>query len=50
MVKYYVFNKTEVGSSDMSCTSQETSGKRVVTLMTCNSIKQTRIIVQALEQ
>lgn len=50
MVKYYVFNKTEVESSDMSCTSQETSGKRIVTLMTCNSIKQTRIIVQALEQ
>lgn len=49
LIKYSVFNKTEVESSDLSCTNQETSGKRMVTLMTCNSIKQTRIIVQALE-
>lgn len=49
LMKYSVFNKTEVESSDLSCTNQETNGKRMVTLMTCNSIKQTRIIVQALE-
>lgn len=49
LIKYSVFNKTEVESSDLSCTNQETNGKRMVTLMTCNSIKQTRIIVQALE-
>ena len=49
LVTYSVFNKTEVNSSDLSCTSQDTSGKRMVTLMTCNSIKQTRIIIQAIE-
>lgn len=49
LVRYNVFNKTEVNSSDLSCTSQDTSGKRIVTLMTCNSIKQTRIIIQAIE-
>lgn len=49
LVKYSVFNKTEVESSDLSCTDQNTFGKRIVTLMTCNSIKQTRIIIQAVE-
>lgn len=49
LVKYSVFNKTEVESSDLSCTEQNTYGKRIVTLMTCNSIKQTRIIIQAVE-
>lgn len=49
LVRYNVFNKTEVNSSDLSCTSQDTSGKRMITLMTCNSIKQTRIIIQAIE-
>lgn len=50
LVKYSVFDKKEVESTDLSCTSQETSSKRMVTLMTCNSIKKTRIIIQALEQ
>lgn len=49
LVKYSVFNKTEVESSDLSCTEQNTFGKRIVTLMTCNSIKKTRIIIQAVE-
>lgn len=49
LVKYYVTEKREIESSDFSCTSQETYGKRKITLMTCNSIKQTRIIVTALE-
>lgn len=49
LVKYSVFNKTEVESSDLSCTEQNTFGKRIVTLMTCNSIKKTRIIIQAAE-
>ena len=42
-----IFDKKEVESTDLSCTSQETDGKKIVTLMTCNSVKQTRIIVQA---
>ena len=44
---YTIFDKKEVESTDLSCTSQETDGKKIVTLMTCNSVKQTRIIVQA---
>lgn len=50
LVKYRVFNKKEVESTDLSCTSQNTEGKRMLTLMTCNSIKQTRIIIQAQEK
>ena len=44
---YKIFDKKEVESTDLSCTSQETNEKKIVTLMTCNSIKQTRIILQA---
>lgn len=50
LVKYYVYDKKEVSATDLSCTSQETNGKRVVTLMTCNSIKQTRILIIAQEK
>ena len=48
-VNYSVYDKYEVDSSDFSCTSQDTNGKRIITLMTCNSIKGTRIIVKAIE-
>ena len=48
-VKYIVIDKFEVDSSDLSCTSQDTQGRRLVTLMTCNSLKGTRIIVRAFE-
>lgn len=48
-VKYIVSDKYEVESSDFSCTSQDTGGKRIITLMTCNSLKGTRIIVRGRE-
>ncbi len=50
LVNYYVYDKKEVLDSDLSCTSQDTNGKRIVTLMTCNSIKQTRILIIAKEK
>lgn len=46
---YRVYDKREIASTDFSCTSQETNGRRIVTLMTCNTIKKTRIIVCAEE-
>lgn len=46
---YIVLNKKEVQSSDISCTNQDTNGKKIVTLMTCNSILQTRIIITCIE-
>lgn len=48
-VEYHVTEKKEVEGTDFSCTSQFTNGKRIVTLMTCNSIKKTRVIVRAEE-
>lgn len=48
-VEYHVTEKKEVKGTDFSCTSQFTGGKRIVTLMTCNSIKQTRVIIRAEE-
>lgn len=49
-VSYYVADKKEVSSDDMRCTSQDTNGKRIITLMTCNSLKQTRRIITAYEK
>ena len=50
MLKYNIYYKTEILNSDFSCTSQETNGKKMVTLMTCNSLKDTRIIIVAEEK
>ena len=50
MVKYHVYYKGKVTSRDFSCTSQNTNGKRMITLMTCASLKNERIIVLAQEQ
>ena len=48
MVNYYVTEKFEIENNDFSCTTQETNGEKWLTLMTCNSIKGTRIIVRAI--
>ena len=46
---YAIYTKYEIEKNDFECTSQDTAGKRIVTLMTCNSIKDTRIILKAEE-
>ena len=46
-LSYMVYDKYETSNNDISCTSQDTNNKRVITLMTCNSLKDTRIIVKA---
>ena len=43
----FVEKKYEVESSDTSILSQDTNGKRKLTLMTCNSLKGSRIVVEA---
>ena len=48
MVNYYVTERFEIENNDFSCTTQETNGEKWLTLMTCNSIKGTRIIVRAI--
>ena len=46
-LEYFVEKKYEVESSDTSILSQDTNGKKKLTLMTCNSLKGSRIIVEA---
>lgn len=46
---YAIYIKYEIEKNNFECTSQDTAGKRIVTLMTCNSLKDTRIILRAEE-
>lgn len=46
---YNVYNIFETKTDDVSCTSQETGGKREITLVTCNNFNGNRIIVKAKE-
>ena len=49
-LNYKIYAKDEINSSDLSCTSQETNGEKHVTLITCNSLIDTRIIYKAKEE
>ena len=46
---YAIYIKYEIEKNNFECASQDTAGKRIVTLMTCNSLKDTRIILRAEE-
>ena len=46
---YAIYAKYEIEKNNFECTSQDTASKRIVTLMTCNSLKDTRIILKAEE-
>ena len=46
-LNYTIFDKKEINSTDLSCTLQNTNGEIQLTLMTCNSFKNTRIIYKA---
>lgn len=49
-VKYSIYEKYETQFTDISCTSQNTFGKKELTLVTCNNINGNRIIVKAREK
>ena len=44
---YSVYDKYTVDPKDVSCTSQLTNGKRIVTLITCTNDSKQRVVVQA---
>ena len=47
-IVYEVCSKYEVSSTDLACTSQEVSNQKLVTLITCNNINDSkRLIIQA---
>jgi len=48
-ITYKVYKKYEVLPSDISCISQETDGKREVTLVTCTKDSKYRVIIKAEE-
>ena len=48
-LNYIVYEKLEVNVNDTSCISQDTNQTREVTLVTCNTIKGTRIVIKAKE-
>lgn len=48
-VNYIVYEKYEINENNTSCTSQNTSGKKEITLVTCNNLNKNRLIVKAKE-
>lgn len=46
-VEYEIYNVYKVKPEDVSCLTQETNGKREVTLITCTNDSELRIIVKA---
>lgn len=48
-IDYSVYESYETDYDDLSCTNQETNGKREVTLITCNNIKNRRRVIKARE-
>ena len=48
-LKYSVYDKYTVDPTDVSCTSQLTNGKKIVTLITCTNDSKQRVIVKAKE-
>lgn len=49
-VEYEIYNIYKVSPEDVSCLSQETEGKKQVTLITCTNDSKERIIVKAKEK
>ena len=51
VLEYKIYDIYKVKSSDISCTSQETNGLRIITLVTCDSLDDNyRTIVVAKEK
>lgn len=46
---YTIYEKSEVEANDTTCISQDTNNSRIVTLITCNTLKGTRVIIKAKE-
>ena len=46
-VQYAVYDKYTVDPNDVSCTSQLTNGKKIITLITCTNDSQQRVVIKA---
>ena len=47
MIQYQIYDKYIVDPTDVSCTSQNTGGKKEITLITCTDDSKQRVIVKA---
>ncbi len=47
MKEYSIFQKYETKADDISCTSQDTNGKILLTLLTCNNVSGKRLVLVA---
>lgn len=47
MVEYFITKMYEVKYNDLSCTLQDTNGKNIITLITCNNVSGNRLIINA---
>lgn len=48
-VDYIIYDIEDIPENDTSCTNQDTNNQKEVTLITCNTIKGTRIVIKAKE-
>lgn len=49
-LEYSVYKTYETDYNDLSCTAQNTNGKKEITLITCNNVKNKRRVVKAYEK
>lgn len=49
-LEYIVYDVYDTDYNDLSCTSQDTNGKKEITLITCHNIKSKRTIIKAKER
>lgn len=47
MIEYIIVKIYEVTPNDLSCTSQDTNNKNIVTLLTCNNVSGKRLVIVA---
>lgn len=47
LIEYKVYKKYEVKPNNISCTNQDTNGKTLLTLSTCNNVNGKRLIIKA---
>jgi LPXTG-site transpeptidase (sortase) family protein len=48
-LNYVVYDKYEVEYDDLTCTNQDTDGRKEITLITCKEYGQKRLVVKAKE-
>lgn len=49
-IAYSIYKSYETDYDNLTCTTQETNGKREITLITCNNIKNKRRVIKAIEK